>query len=375
MAETAGRITAHVIPYWPANPYQPLLVEGLRHAGIEVETTSSLAGLARRSSRRPGRGELVHLHWLPVAGLRPRRLARWWLFARRVAALRRRGVAMVWTAHNLVPHESALPALDLWMSRTVARHASRIICHSAGAQAELIARLHVPDVSTIRVIPHGHYIESYRNTLSRNACRGTLGLDADATVFLLLGTLRAYKGVLELVDAFRRVRDPHVRLIIAGKPYDAAVDADVRARVEPDARVTYVPGRIPDDDIQIYLNAADAVVFPYRSSLTSGALILAMSFGRACIVPRLPGMADCLGERGGIFYDAERKDALFEALSMAARRRSTLSGMGAINLQRARAWDWRSIAAATADCYSEAIDAAGSIDLRTDANLAPLEGP
>lgn len=358
----------HVVPYWPANPYQALLVDGLRDLGLDVETGTLLKSLVRRPAHGQRHRELVHLHWLPVAGPGPPSLARWWLFGRRVARLRQQGFPVVWTAHNVVPHESRLATLDRWMSRTIASHADRIICHSASARAELIAHLEIADETRVRVIPHGHYIESYPNTLSRSTCRTKLGLPSDVTVFLLLGAIRAYKGVLELIDTFRRLAEPDVRLLIAGKPNGDAIDADVRARVARDSRISYFPGRIPDDDVQIYFNAADAVVFPYQKSLTSGALILAMSFGRACVAPRLPGMADCLGERGGILYEADRKDGLFDALSRAIEQRPKLRDMGAANLEQARSWDWRSIAAATAECYRDAAD----VTPHADATTAPF---
>ncbi len=350
-ASAAGVRRVHFVPYWPANPYQSLLAGHLRQLGIEVETGSPLKSLAGGSA--PTAGELVHLHWLPVAGVEPQRLARWWLFARRVARLRRRGVPVVWTAHNVIPHESSLPVLDLWMSRTIARLAGRIICHSAGARTELISRLRIADETKIRVIPHGHYLEAYPNVLAPDACRATLELPPDVTVFLSLGAIRPYKGVLELIDTFRRVTTPDVRLLIAGKPHGDAIDSAIRARMGADARIRYFPGRVADEDLQLYFNAADAVVFPYQKNLTSGALVLAMSFGRACIAPRLPGMVDCLGERGGLLYEASQESGLFEALSNAKERRPALSEMGTTNLERARSWDWQSIATATAECYGE----------------------
>lgn len=356
----SGRPRVHVVPYWPANPYQPLLVGGLRRIGFEVETGTPLDSIGRGRARDSDRGDLVHLHWLPVAGAEPRRLARWWLFAHRVGRLRQRGVPVVWTAHNVVPHESSLPALDLWMSRTIAHQASRIICHSTGARTELIARLRIEDPDKVRVIPHGHYIESYPNLLAPVICRTKLDLPPDATVFLSLGAIRPYKGVLELIDAFRRLDAPAVRLLIAGKPHNDAIDAEVRKRAAGDARIRYTPGRVDDADLQTCFNAADAVVFPYRKTLTSGALILAMSFGRACIAPRLPGMADCIDEQGGILYDADKDDGLFDALSTAIGQRSTLAGMGATNLARARAWNWNAIAADTARCYDEAVGQAAT---------------
>jgi beta-1,4-mannosyltransferase len=365
----AGPVRVHFVPYWPANPYQPLLVDALRGLGLEVATDTPLKSLVTAVDRNGAGGNLVHLHWLPVASPGARRMVRWWLFARRVFRLTRRGVPVVWTAHNVVPHESELTVLDLWMSRTVANHAARIICHSDAARAELVSRLRIADESRIEIIPHGHYIDAYPNVLSRHECRARLGLPAGATVLLAFGAIRPYKGVLELIDAFRRLRERAVRLLVVGKPHGAAIDAAVRARIGPDFRVAYFPGHVASEDLQLYFNAADAAVFPYRNSLTSGALVLAMSFGRACVAPRLPGMADCLGEQGGFLYDAHRQGGLCDALSQLVAQRGRLDAMGALNLERARVWDWRAIGARTAECYLQAVDLAKS----ASTTLQPIE--
>jgi beta-1,4-mannosyltransferase len=343
-------VKSHFLPYWPDNPYQPLLKDGLLAAGVAVQAPGKLAELSKSASN----GDLAHLHWLPPTGLGPRRLLNTFQFLRQLTALRRKGIPIVWTAHNVIPHESRQPRIDLWLSGKVTRMADRIICHSESARDEIVAQLKLTDPSKIRVIPHGHYVDSYPNSLSRAECRQRLSVESDDLVFLFLGRIRAYKGVFTLLESFQRHPAHKAKLIIAGKPHDQAVDAEVRGRIKGDERVIYRPGFMADADIQLYLNAADAVVFPYQKSLTSGALILAMSFGRACIAPRLPGTVDCLTEDGGILYDATRPEGLSEALAAANSQRDQLGRMGAKNLERARSWDWPSIAKATAACYEEA---------------------
>lgn len=347
------RLNAHFIPYWPANPYQPMLAAALDKEGICVVQDSRLSSLAQAE----GGLDLIHLHWLPSVGLRPRSLLRTLRYLRNLVCLHKEGVPIVWTAHNLIPHESRWPALDLQLSRQVARLADRIICHSSAARDEVVARLIPSNPGKTRVIPHGHYIDSYPNNLAPLLCRERLSLAASDQVFLFLGLIRAYKGVFKLIDAFRRLTSPNARLVIAGRPLDSGIDAQVTARISGDPRIVYRPGFVADADLQLYLNAADAVVFPYHRSLTSGALILAMSYGRACIAPRLPGMVDCLTEHGGVFYDTAQADSLFDALSAATEQRRLLTAMGAMNLERARTWDWGSVARATADCYREAREA------------------
>src|SRR6266699_149949 len=53
----------------------------------------------------------------------------------------------------------------------------------------------------------------------RRDARSRLGIDADAVVFLLFGRLHAYKGVIELLEAFSQIQHQAV-LILPGPPAD-----------------------------------------------------------------------------------------------------------------------------------------------------------
>jgi glycosyltransferase involved in cell wall biosynthesis len=92
-------------------------------------------------------------------------------------------------------------------------------------------------------------------------------------------------------------------------------------------------------------------VFPYTKALTSGALILAMSFGRACIAPRMGAIADTLNAEGGFLYEPAEPAALRNALVAADAAAPRLTEMGAHNFERARQWGWDEAARATAAAY------------------------
>jgi glycosyltransferase involved in cell wall biosynthesis len=168
---------------------------------------------------------------------------------------------------------------------------------------------------------------------------------------LFLGRVRPYKGVLELIDAFRHLENSEVRLVIAGQPHvEDAADTIVR-KIGDDSAIRFVPGFVPEEMIQVYMNACDVVALPYRDVLTSGAAVLAMSFGRACVAPRLGCLKDILSDDGAFLYDADEPDGLAGALRAAVVNRAGLPTMGAHNLQVARSWDWEGVARQTVDVY------------------------
>ena len=72
-------------------------------------------------------------------------------------------------------------------------------------------------------------VGSYPNVVSRaEACR-RLGLPEDAFVYLLFGALRPYKGLEELIAAFRQLADPDAVLLAAGQVWPESYGLHLRA--------------------------------------------------------------------------------------------------------------------------------------------------
>ncbi|HOB32769.1 MAG TPA: glycosyltransferase family 1 protein, partial [Verrucomicrobiota bacterium] len=92
-------------------------------------------------------------------------------------------------------------------------------------------------------------------------------------------------------------------------------------------------------------------VLPYKDVLTSGAVLLAMSFGRACIAPRLGTITDYLDDRGAFLYDANDPAGLSKALQEALEKSEQTETMGKHNLQKAEECSWNRIAQATVRLY------------------------
>src|SRR5262249_2709411 len=129
---------------------------------------------------------------------------------------------------------------------------------------------------------------------------------------------------------------PHARLVIAGRPVgpddtlrDAAVDERVRLHLR----------HVPDAEVQVFLNAADLVVLPYRAVLTSGAAMLALSFGRGIVAPRVGCLADLERTGAAILYDPVAPDGLPSALARAMDADPVALGERARRFARSLSWD------------------------------------
>ncbi len=352
-ASNSGTLEVHFIPRWPQNPYQSELARHLADNGVVVAAESSLKRIlaaTRRDRRTPA---IVHLHALPPFSWHPVRLLRLVAFALRLFQLRRAGTRIVWTVHNACDHESAHPRIDRLLSRFAYRAVDAAILHSPGARRLAEQQWNVRRTHDIFIIHHGHFIDCYPPAGDRHIARARLGLPAHAMVFLFLGNIRPYKGVPQLVRSFKSVAAPHMRLVVAGDVLSPELKADIEREIDGSPLIDFRPGFVPDRQVGDYLGACDVVVFPYTKALTSGALILAMSYGRACIAPAMGALADTLTSRGGFLYDPSSPSALRDSLVAAISSAGRLDAMGEHNRRCARQWGWDLAARQTASVYRE----------------------
>jgi beta-1,4-mannosyltransferase len=345
------------------NPYVRLLQVALSERGVACSTADGLSPRLVRTWRDEGsssvRGEaayVVHLHWLELLYGSPR----FWSSLRRLATVllglvwaKVLGYSVVYTVHNLRPHERSFPALDEVANRAIYALASAVHVHDQ--ETALGVERHYGYRKRVYVIPHGSYIGAYPDHCTREEAREWLGLPGHAFVYLFLGQIRRYKGVEDLLKAFEQLPDGTSCMVLAGNVHDPEYAEDllrmIRGREEIRAWLQYVP----DTDVQYFMNACDVCVLPYREVTTSGAAILAFSFGKPVIAPDLGGFAELSADGRGILYSPQDDDALLKAL-----RQAQLEDMAEAG-QRALAWarehEWRALAPEFVRMYTDAVGA------------------
>lgn len=339
-----------------SNPYGELLAGALRAQGIGV-----VAGEGPRrfpvlplvfAWLRALCPRVLHLHW-PHRYLAPRygsaSLARW-VTTFELRLLRLLGVRIVWTIHNIGAHDGGRNEDELRGQVAIASIAHAIICHCEAART-LAADAWGLDAATrsrMHVIPHGNYKGVYPKTYDRATAREELGLEPDDQVFLFLGRIRPYKGVLELIRTFRTIERQGVRLVVAGQVERRALTEMLRGAAKGDSRIILRPGRVKDKRMQLFLRAADAMVLPYRDVLTSGSAVLGMTFGLPIVAPRIGCLPETL-EGCSVLYDPEGPDGLRAALEEVMD--ADLEALGAHAAATAASLDWGPIAARTAALY------------------------
>jgi glycosyltransferase involved in cell wall biosynthesis len=355
----ARRLGVVVFPEY-SNPYQRLLYDAME-AATEGSLRVRLCPRSRRFWIAPLLISLVvcraqgyrifHLHWLAFDVGRPtpfRRLVAAWgaRFSVSVAILL--GYRLVWTAHNVVPHEKA-GTDDAGITRYVVRRAAAVIVHSDAARVQLAGL--GAQTSRIKVIPHGHYIDVYPISETREHARQRLGLSSTQRLFLFFGLIRPYKGVESLIEAFVSLPPGERALLIVGRCYDEAFGRKLTdLRGERD-NVQFHDEYIADEAVASYFMACDAVCLPFSQTTTSGSALLALSFGKPVVLPRLGGLEE-IPDEVGYFYQPGDPSGLRKCLEKADRASAEeLVAKGAAAFTYASGLGWHEIAESTVALY------------------------
>ena len=334
-------------PWNAQNPYQRLMGEGMLSAGFEVEGVSASF---RFGDLVPNAGvELLHFHWAHHWSCRPlaRVCVRGPLLAARIRSFQKRGGRVFWTVHNLRNHEKKNKVRDWAVSCSLARLADGLFVHSEAA-ADAVQLAYSVASRKVHVVPHGNYVGCYPDSGTREEARSLLNIRPTARVVLFFGTIREYKGVQNLIRAFLAAKEPGWHLVIAGQPDPPSLRGEIESMVAGQESITFHPGFVSESDVWKYFKAADLVAMPYLDSLTSGAVVLAMSFGRAVLIPDNRFMAEMAGP-AGIQYECCPR-GLIEGLGC-LRETESLSDRGEAGYLRALDWDWGGIGKRVGEIY------------------------
>ena len=276
--------------------------------------------------RRAREADICHYQWLPLEALD--------------ALLLPRGRPRVLTLHNV--RRRADGRAKTAVTRRLAGRMDALVVHSRDAAEQLRERFGA-DAERIHHIPHGAL-----DYLTRLPPRDVPA--AEGPVVLWFGTVRRYKGVDTLLEAFRHVKG--AELWIVGKPEIPMEPLHELAR-GVEARVRFVERFVPDAELASYLRRADVVALPYRNIDQSGVLFSALAFAKPIVMTAVGGFSEVAEDHGAArVVPPEDPEALAGALNELLsdeRARATLSEAAA----RAAAgpYSWDRIGRRTLDLY------------------------
>ncbi len=349
--------------WYPENAYMTLLGDALRETGVDVRTPPLplFFPLTRAVLANPD-ADAMQLDWIydyyvtTGTGFGPANalisVLRAAAFLVDVALVSLLGVRIVRTVHNERHHEGLYPRTERLVNECVFAVADAVTVKCGAAADAIAATYRVPTADGMAVVPDGNFVVAYENDVSREAARRDLGIDDDAFVLLFFGLIREYKGVPDLVEAFADLDAPDAELWLVGNPHDDRTEAQVAALARSDPRIETRLEFVPDERIQYFMNAADALALPYRRILNSGTAHLGLSYGRPVISPAIGCLPETVPPENEFLYDPSDDDGLAEALRRAYHH-PDLESIGSANHRHARSQSWEHAAETLTGLYRE----------------------
>ena len=243
--------------------------------------------------RREAAADVLHYQWLTVPSLDvhllPQRRPR------------------VMTAHYILPpRPSRRQAAG---ARRVYDRMDAVVAHSEHGAARLRDEVGL-DPAKVRVIPHGAF--DYLTRLPDEKPLPPELEGAEGPVILFFGLLRPYKGIENLLRAFRRVEG--AELWIVGNPRMDV--APLRAlAAEAAGRVRFVTRFVDDAEIPAIFRRADLLVLPYLDAEHSGVLYTGLAFGKPMVLSAVGGFPEVAATGAGRLVPPGDVEALATALA------------------------------------------------------------
>jgi glycosyltransferase involved in cell wall biosynthesis len=210
--------------------------------------------------------------------------------------LRRLSVGVVYTVHNLLPHDREHDPAVVAHYRRLYHRVDHLVVHAGFQQQQLQERFGIAP-ERITVIPHGPLFHRLQLPPRREAA-ARLGLKGPGPYLLHFGHMRPYKGTELLLAALPTVlqRHPQAVLLLAGPATAArrrALEDHITAcglKGHVQAHFGYLPTAVLAD----YFALADVVVLPYRHIDQSGVLLSALGLGLPVIASDCGGVSETI---------------------------------------------------------------------------------
>lgn len=291
------------------NKYVDILVNALENAGYEVFPLDGLLSSWKHFKSI----QLVHLNWFENLDESSKGATLKSFFRKLVAliAIRLGNKKLVWTMHNRLSHEKKSGKWSNILTSLLIRWADAIVIHSEESRA-ILSEISQIFLNKVVHIPHPDFIGVYGPILSIDAPH----LD-NPIKLVFIGAVKPYKNIELLIKLARKFQDS-IELSILGNPNTPEYKNEILHLSESLSNIQLKLEFIPDEDLPEILSKSDLVILPYNleSSLNSGTVILAFSYQKTVICPKIGTINDFGKVNSAVFsYGYSTQEEHFEKLT------------------------------------------------------------
>jgi len=236
-------------------------------------------------------------------------------------------------------------------TRRSCQQAKRIITISESSKRDIHQFFNTP-LDQIDVVYPG--VDSIYQPLPRQeieSFRQEKGIDR---FILHVGTLQPRKNIATLLEAFAQLEAPDLDLVLVGGK--GWLFADIFAKVQAlnlENRVHFT-GYVPDEELPLWYNAADLLLFPSFYEGFGMPIIEAMACGTPVVAANNSSIPEAVGNAGQLFAPRNVQECV-DRITAVLHNPQLSAKMRALGLEHARQFSWDRAGLETAAVYQRAL--------------------
>jgi beta-1,4-mannosyltransferase len=335
----------------PENPFQYQMIDFLRKSGFIVEKELSKRFFATTTAVRKHQPDVVYFDWIQSFILGKTLLITllkctcFMLECLYLIHIRR--TPIVHTLHNIHNHAGLWLNIEKVVYTWFLRRCSRIRVYTQETKDKVVSLfgLRPERIKLVYDVPFHHY---YPNDVSIAESRQHLKIPQKAFVYIFLGMVKPYKGIEDLIAAFRQMASPSDILMLVGASDRPSYADSIKSLVADDSRVIFRNEFVAVPQVQYYFNAADVVVLPFKNIEHSSSVDLAMSFAKPIITLKTKFMHSLLQHQEALLFE----DPEDLADKLLAAKELNLAAIGRINFTIADSSNYKDFARLFAELHT-----------------------
>ena len=236
-------------------------------------------------------------------------------------------------------------------TRRSCRRARRIITISESSRQDVHLFFGVPLRKIDVVVPGVDPVYQPLPAATVQAFRQKHNLDR---FVLHVGTLQPRKNIPVLIEAMARLDDPELKLVLVGGKGWLYDDIFRQVQAVGLAERVVFTGYVPDDDLPLWYNAAELLVFPSVYEGFGLPVLEAMACGTPVIAANSSSIPEAGGD-AGLLFDHDDGETLVEQMTAVLTNADLQDTLRQQGLEHAQSFSWERAGRETAEVYQRAL--------------------
>jgi len=293
--------------------YEPVLKQN----NYRIESVSVFGHIKFVIKAITSKNVLLHYHWFEFQDFKALSGMSWKVLC--IFTFKLFGGKLVWTVHNLKPHDRKWLKFHKFIQTWLAKKADHLHVHCISAMVEVSEFLSVSS-SKISVLPHPDFpVKHYSKfeAIQYLNSKFSLSLDTNLPLILFFGNISNYKRIEEALIVLNSIDIKH-QVLIAGPVKKGQINLlkILEDTAQKHSNIKILPSFIQDEWIPYIFSASDISFFNFDDILTSGSFQMALDYDKKIIAPN-KGCLSEFSEADNVFLfnsDSEMKSHIRNVL-------------------------------------------------------------